>query len=396
MTEPTGPPLRPAPAPTTWADRIGPRIDARPEPRVAVTLAAAGCALAVLGVLVIAGDLLVPDSADAFGAGEPNRVPGILLSLLVLGLGELLLVRFANGPLATAGVVASGLAVPPLLFFVTLDPDGFPPFSADTIFGLSAIAWLVAYVAGPGRGHSFYLGAGLLSLWLFVLEITEGIISFPFALLGSFQVGVEPGFDDGFGADPFSGQPVTPNPEVLGILSLLFAVGCAFAARRADEHGNEGLATPFALTALITAPVGLLFLSDLLGELLTGLAFVALGVVFATLGARSQRRFTTWVGGAFVVQGLVVVVAEVTGDEPSATLVGLLFIVLGVGVVAAGFAVSSELGEPLETEPGPSTFRRPAPRPPSPPTQPEPDLSRLPPPPSQPPSAPPPPSPPLG
>jgi hypothetical protein len=37
-------------------DRLGPRATRRPQPRASIALAGAGCALAVAGVLTLAGD----------------------------------------------------------------------------------------------------------------------------------------------------------------------------------------------------------------------------------------------------------------------------------------------------------------------------------------------------
>ena len=59
----------------------------------------------VLGVLQISGDTGAGDDGDF------NNVPGILLSALVVAAGFALLTRFRNGPLATAGVVASATGI---------------------------------------------------------------------------------------------------------------------------------------------------------------------------------------------------------------------------------------------------------------------------------------------
>ena len=101
----------------TWAGR-------RAEPRLWISLAGAGCALAVAGVVIISGDAQVGE--DGF---DGSRVPGILLCLVVAAAGYVLLHWFAESPAATAGVTAIALAVPPFFYFLTFDADGTPPWS---------------------------------------------------------------------------------------------------------------------------------------------------------------------------------------------------------------------------------------------------------------------------
>ncbi|HEX6424290.1 MAG TPA: hypothetical protein VFZ79_12475 [Acidimicrobiales bacterium] len=56
------------------------------EPRLWISLAGAGCLLAVSGLLVIAGDAQVSDDG-----GGGSTTPGILLFLLVVGAGYVLI-----------------------------------------------------------------------------------------------------------------------------------------------------------------------------------------------------------------------------------------------------------------------------------------------------------------
>lgn len=340
-------------------------MDRRPAPRLAVVLAAAGCVLAVIGVLVIATDPLV-DTGD----GDPNQLPGVIASVLLIAVGLALVAVARNGPLATAGVVASALGIPPLVFYATFDTDGFPPFDIALVLGLSALAWLVLYVVPPGKGHAFYLGAGLFALWLYALEAIEGLFSSPFDLFSAFAFGFSPQFEpvpgpDEFGDSstltPFTGEDPfgrfdPPDPTTLAVISLVLAVAFLAAAFLLDRRGKDGAATPFTVAGILIAPVGLLFLADDLGELGTGLAFTGLGLAFATGGAIAGRRWTTWFGGVLIVQGLAVVGAEIVGDDASATTVGLVLMALGLVAVAAGWIVTGLLGEPDETVAGPSRF----------------------------------------
>ncbi len=339
------------------------RVDRRPEPRLAVALAAAGCLLAVIGVLVIATDPLV-DSGD----GDPNRIPGLLASLLLIAIGLALVGVTRNGPLATAGVVASALGVPPLLLFATFDVNQFPPFNVDVVLGVSALAWLALYLLPPGKGHAFYLGAGLFGLWLYALEAIEGLFSAPFDLFSAFAFGFSPQFqpDDFESSDPFTQFPTedpfggfdAPDPTTLAAITLFLAVVFLAAAFLLDRRRRVGMATPFTLAGIVLAPIGLLFLADDLGNLGTGLAFTALGLAFATGGAWLGRRWTTWFGGVLIVQGLATVGSELVGDDASATTVGLVLMALGLVAVAGGWVVTGLLGEPDETVDGPSRFGR--------------------------------------
>lgn len=138
--------------------RLGAWARRRAEPRLWVSLAGAGCVLAVAGILIISGDAQVGDG----GGGSGSTAPGIVLCLLVVAAGYLLMHVFRDGPASSAGVAAVALAVPPLVYFVTFDEGAAPPFSVEAILGLPALVWLVSYAAGPGRGRLLLLGAGLI------------------------------------------------------------------------------------------------------------------------------------------------------------------------------------------------------------------------------------------
>jgi hypothetical protein len=320
--------------------------------------------LAVLGVLVVASDPLAPSDG-----GDPNRIPGIVASLLLLVAGYALLALAKDGPLATTGVVASALAVPPLLFFLTFDEESFPPFDIKLILGLSAALWLVTYLVGPGKGHAFYLGVGLLGLWLFLLEMIEGVFSAPFDLVSAFQFGFAPGFDPstspefsegplppGFGSS--FGTPDLPDPDTIGGICLVLALLYLVAAFLLGRRDRDGMATPFVLAGIIIAPIGLFALADTMGNLGTGVAFTFLGLAFAAGGALTGRRWTTWFGGVLVVQGMSVIVIEAVGDDATPTTGGLALMGAGALVIVVAWVVGALLNEPLETHPGPSTFGR--------------------------------------
>ena len=304
-------------------------------PRLTIVLAAAGCALAVFGAVIVGGDGL------GGGDGDGSKVPGILLAAGVVVVGFVLLSRFPVGPLGTAGAVAAALGVAPLLFFLTFDDGAFPPYSTDLILSASTGAWIVSYFVGPGRGRSFFLGAAAIGLWLSVVELIEDVFDFPFLALNIVGAGfAEPGFDDGFAID-------TPDPTTIGLLSLAFAAVYLALARRWDRTDFSGAATPLTAAALLATPVGILALADDLEATGTGLLTAAIGVALATVGSASARRATAWLGGAAVAIGLLTIIGDAI-EEP--TPGGLTLMVAGAAVVAAAEMIRRSTDEPDEVD----------------------------------------------
>ena len=319
-------------------DRLGPRALARPAPRASIALAAAGCALVVLGSLLVGGDGLGDDGG--------SRWPGLVLSALVVVAGHLLLrQQLAGGPLATAGTVAAALAVPPLLFFLTFDGDDFPPYSSEAILFVSTAAWAASYLAGPGRGRPFFLGAAAIGLWMAILQATEDLFDTPFNFLGlaAESAGASAGLGDeptgfGFGFD-------APDPSTIGGLSLAFGAAYLLAARALDRRGRAGVATPLTFAGLVVLPVAVVFLADEVEAVGAGLLGMAIGTVVALHGASVARRGTTWWGAAGAAAGLLAVVGDLV-DEP--TPGGLALMVAGGAAVVASEALRRASAEPPE------------------------------------------------
>lgn len=309
------------------------RTARRAEPRISIALAGAGCFLGIVGVLIVSGDT---GSRD----GDLNRWPGIILCALVIAAGYVVLSQIQRGPIAAGATVAAGLGVPPLLFFATFDSSSNPPWSTDAILVVSTLAWLGSYAAGPGRGRPFFLGAGLLGLWLSLLQITEDLLDAPFviiqALSRSFVFDETGGFDDG---------PGFPDPTTIGMISLLVGLAYLFAVRAFDRSGRHGLATPFAavsLPVLITAPP---FLAGELEAAGTGLLTMALGAAVMLMTAPAGRRASTWVGGGAVALGAAVFLGDMTDD---ATVGGMLYLAAGIALVFAGHLWATSRNEPDE------------------------------------------------
>jgi hypothetical protein len=327
---------------------------------MSIAVAGAGCSLAVLGALIVAGDAGASD-------GDFNRLPGLVLSALVVAAGLFALAGAERGAIATGGAVAAALGVPPLLFFLTFDENGLPPYSTEGILIVSTVAWLGLYLVGPGRGRPLFLGAGLLGLWATVLQLTEELFDAPYLLFGlflgfgtvdssfddtgssfgdsgDFPVPIEPDFGSGFGRDaPFH----VPDLATIGILSLAFGLAYLLVSRRLDRRGLHGVATPFALATIPTLAIGTIAMTDDLEQVGTGLLMMGIGFGLAYHGATMGRRATTWIGGAATALGAAVLLADLADDG---TLVGVLFLAAGVGLVVGGHALAQAIGEPDELE----------------------------------------------
>jgi hypothetical protein len=355
----------------SFLESLGDRCLRRAEPRTSVSLAGAGCALGVLGVLVLSGDTGIDDAT-----GELNRVPGLLLSALVVASGYYLLAIVRRGPLAAAGTVAAALGVPAFLFFATFDETAVPPFETEVILVATTAAWVVSHVVGPGKGRPFFLGAGLLAFWLTVLELTENVFESPWDV-GGWLFGATFTVEDELGTAGSFGEPIPQRPDLttIGLLSLILAVAFLLVGRWLDREGRAGSATPFTFAALPCLAVGSLSLAPDLEES-TGLLLLVIGLALAYHGGTVVRRATSWIGGATAAVGLAFFLGDNAGD--SVTTAAMLFIAGGIGMVFLGHLVATATNEPDELAvtvlPVPAPARQiVAPAPPSPEADPEPE-----------------------
>jgi hypothetical protein len=350
-----------------WARR-------RPEPRLWVTLAGAGCILAVGGLQLIAGDAQAPEDR-----GDGTNIPGILLSLLVVAAGFVLMHFFREQPASAAGVAAVVLGTPSLLFFLTFDENSFElPFSAEAVLGGSALLWLIAYVVGPGSGRPLLLGGALLFGWLFVIQVTEDPLANGFGTPAIFEddpfvnedASADDEFSDEFPDDEFSDELGNDeltvggatfqsdggaDPTTIGIISVLFGGGFLVGARLLDRRRLYGVATPLVAVGHVALPTGILFLSDDLNAGGTGLAFVLAGGLVIWSGALGARRATTIIGAIELIIGVVVVLSDVM-EEASPTSVGSALFVIGAALVLGSQLLHRQTRETPPSTPGPSEF----------------------------------------
>lgn len=370
------PPPEPAGSPL---DRLGPRATRRVTPRFGVAIATAGSVLAVGGAVGIGGDGLV--DAD----GDVERIPGIVVALLLLIVGMAAVARFRTGALAAAGAIASAASIPVLLFFVTFDVDDFPPVSLDAVLLVSAVVWFVMHVVGPASGRLLFLALALVGSWAFVMNLVEPIEELnPFAAIAmSGQMSVEDSVSSSLEASPRpfevdeDGNPVfdedgqivftedlateapapmlpdrdfgPPDTTTLGVISLLFGGAYLLAALVLSRRGYAGTGTPFAGVGAVVLAVGVSFVAPDLEVTGTGLLLIGIGLATATVGAASARRFTTWFGAAAVALGVGVLLGDALEGESSMTT-SLAFLAVGLVMVLVAHLAGTGLREPDEED----------------------------------------------
>ncbi|MEY2403805.1 MAG: hypothetical protein QOD38_1356 [Acidimicrobiaceae bacterium] len=344
-------PPPPSPPPTEpvikrgLVDWIGVRAARRPEPRFGVSLAGAGAGMLVVGAIALGGDQLVSDSG-----GDGNQFPGLLITFAVIAAGVLLTAHYRNGPLAAAGVAASATALPPFLVFLTYS-KGSPP-SFDTILVVSALGWAAGYLVGPGRGHNLYVAAALLGLWLWFIEVTEHLFSFPAIFLFGLARAASAGTIDSSSSSTF-GLDGAPDANTIGAYTLVFAAGYLVVAYVLDRRNLRGLATPFTFAGIVTLVIGIASLSDSLDQVGTGIAYAVAGLLLTYLGATEGRRATNWVGAILLFLGVTTVVAD---PFDTATSFGFAELIVGGGVILLAHWIATQFHEPPEIEPVLSRF----------------------------------------
>ena len=218
--------------------RLGAWAGRRAEPRLWISLAGAGCALAVAGVVIISGDAQVGEE----GFSDGSRVPGIILCLVVAAGGYALLHWFPESPAATAGVTAIALAVPPFFYFLTFDADGTPPWSAEGILALSALVWLVSYVLGPAWVVRCCWAPDWWR-WCCWRSSSRRSRSPPGSRRPSSTRARSPPTIRSPGTTSSPARATSPDLTTLGIISLVFGAAYLVAAHLLDRRGFAGTAT---------------------------------------------------------------------------------------------------------------------------------------------------------
>jgi hypothetical protein len=327
-------------------DWVGVRAARRPEPRFGVSLAGAGAGMLVVGAIALGGDQLFGTSS-----GDGSQFPGLLITLAVIVVGVTLTAQYRNGPLAAAGVAASATALPAFFAFLTYSKNSPPSF--NSILLLSSLGWAAGYLVGPGRGHNLYVAAALLGLWLWFIEVTEHVFSFPANFLFGLASAASAGVIDSSSSSSTFGFDGTPDANTIGGYTLAFAVVYLVISRVLDRRNMRGLATPFAFAGIVTVITGIALLSDSLDQVGTGIAFALVGFALVYLGATEGRRATNWVGAILVFLGITTVVAD---PFDTATSFGFAEIIVGAAAIALAQWITTRFHEPSEIEPVLSRF----------------------------------------
>jgi hypothetical protein len=352
------------------------RVRRRVEPRFGVAIAGAGVAIAVGGAISLAG--------EQTGSGDdPNGVPGVLISLLLIVTGVALVRLVRVGPLPLAGSVAAAVGVPALLVFATIDDGELPGFDLAATLLVSALAWAVLHVVCDGR--LLFLAAALVALPLFVMEVTEHISDIPEAISYGFSSGfsssedfesfrfeyedddgdglddatllprdefdeIYEGFDDSAFEDDVEDRrpPELPDPTVLGAIAMLFAVLYVGVGQVLASRGSMGISTPPTVVGALLAAAGMALLAGDLREIWTGLALIGLGSAIAWFGVEAGRRFTTWWGALLLGLGVLVLIDRALGDTSDGSGASLAAVFIGAAVVLIGHVVAATLVEAPE------------------------------------------------
>jgi hypothetical protein len=327
------------------AQRLGSRLLRRPEPRFGISLAAAGVALAVVGVLywsfgyLIQGlNIGIDDNTGRLRTdGESRRFLGFALSLLLTAAGYALMIIKRRGPLATAGAIGAAIGVPLALVFVTLDFTGLSgglPINIDLVYMLSAIIWLITYFVVPGaRGRAFFLAIAALA---FASYVEYKVASDSFTRLAVSAVGSSsPSLNDiGTGS--------------ITAVALIFGIGYYAIAVLLDRKGYAGAAVALVVAGFFSTTSGITYGVLTFKQVGTGVELLILGVALSWYGGHYGRRFTTWFWAFAIVAGIGLIVQKALPDSPSGG--GITFIVIGVVVVVVAQLVATATGEPTDLE----------------------------------------------
>lgn len=337
-------------------DRLGPRALRRPEPRFGVSLAAAGVALAILGILIWAfgyvGDGYHVSFDDQTGTvhstGSGRRFLGAGLSLVLTVAGFALVMVRRRGPLATAGVIGSAIGVPLTLAFLTLDLNfassaGGYPVNLDAVVLVSVAVWLVSYLGLRGtRGRAVYLG----------LAASYFAVYLEYKVAGTFTNAVS-SLSTGTTADPSGSLPGGfggggDGAGGVAAVGLTLGLGYYAVAALLDHRGRAGAAIALVYAGFVVTTTGIVASVQGFGQVGTGIELIVVGAALCAYGGRYGRRFTTWAWAAAVVGGIAVIVQRIARDNTTAF--GLTLIVLGAAVVVAAQVITNITHEPAEID----------------------------------------------
>jgi predicted MFS family arabinose efflux permease len=305
----------------------------------APNLAVLAAALAVLGLLSVTAQILIPLAADLAAPRQRGQVVGTVTSGLLMGI---LGARTVSG-------LAAGLGGSRLIFAL----------AAAAMLALSAVlSWVLPSSTAPERGSYRRLLASVVDL-----VATEPVLR-QRMILGFLQMA---GFTVLWTPSAFllAGAPYHYGPATIGLFGLVGVAG-ALTAPMAGRLADRGLGRAALTTSLIVmlGSWGLLAVGRTsLVALIAGIALLDLGVQGAQVNHQSviyalkplaRSRVNTAYMGAFVLGG-------VFGSLLAATVYGAggwyASCLLGAGIAAtalAVWAVTSRIGDAVTSRIGDS------------------------------------------
>lgn len=335
----------PAPGGASLAGRLGARFERRPEPRFGSSLAGAGAALILIGLLIWTVGYLADgfrinfsDHGDVSSNGGSRRFLGAVLFLVLAVVGYTLVVLRRRGPLATAGIVSGAAAVPLILVFLTFDLGasltGGLPFNLDAVYIVSIIVWLASYLFVPGaRGRSFLLGAAAVALPAYIgIKVASHSLS---------RTALSAVSGDGFN---------TSGTDSLAAIGLIFGLAYYAVAAFLDKEGNSGAGVAMAYAAFGTTVGGVVAAAPSFKQVGTGIVLIILGLALSWYGGRYGRRFTSWAWAVGLVVGIGLLVQKAAPN--SYTGAGVMFLVVGAIAAVVAHVVSTN-EEPDIVDAGP-------------------------------------------
>lgn len=335
---------------TSFADRLGARLVRRPEARFGISLAGAGAALVLIGLLIWTVGYLVDGfnisfsgDGDVSSSSSSRRFLGAALFLILAVVGYALVVLRRRGPLATAGIVSGAVAVPLILMFLTFDLGdsltGGLPFNLDAVYIVSIIVWLGSYLFIPGaRGRAFLLGASAAALPAYVgIKVASHSLTrtaFSAVSGGSFS---------------------TNGTDSLAAVGLIFGLAYYAIAAFLDKQGRRGAGVAMAYAAFGTTVGGVVAAAPSFKQVGTGVLLVILGLGLSWYGGRYGRRFTSWAWAVGLVVGVGLLVQKAAPN--SYTGAGVMLIIIGGVVAVAAHVVSTTTSEEPEIADAPGAVR---------------------------------------
>jgi hypothetical protein len=334
---------------------------------------------------------LYPDNGHGVGWA------GLALCVVLVAAGLVLIVALPT-LLESAGIAMIAIGVLGAMAFVQF-PRVHSPGDLRPFFAVTIVAWLLGFAFGPARARPLLLSLALLmALTWATVEVADvnTALRVPFTPSFTFDSGSSSGSSSG-GSSTFTtnpdgsinpdsfppstdftiGTPQEPNFGEIGAVSLAFGVVYLIGVALLDARGRRGIATAAVLPGVIAMVDAVTFFgAEAKSVVVAGLLSVAAGLFVGSVGTRSHRRFTVWVGAFGATVGAVLLAGKVTDSTTSggsnshtASVFGAFAIVFGAAMVAVAALVARLLREP---ETGDALAAAGTPSPPSDPPPPPP------------------------